>query len=70
MKRSDTISLGEFRKMTKDMPDDTAIMIVAEGPYSNEALAVEFYPFETSLDRQGVILLRPDTSDSVSFTDG
>lgn len=69
MRRSDTISLGEFRKMTKDMPDDAVIMIVAENAH-NQALAAEFYPWETSLDRQGVILLRGDTSDSVSFTDG
>jgi hypothetical protein len=69
MKRSDTISLGEFRKMTKDMSDDAVIMIVAENAH-NQALVAELYPCETSLDRQGVILLRGDTSDSVSFTEG
>ena len=69
MRRSDTISLGEFRRMTKDMPDDAVIMIVAENAH-NQALAAELYPWETSLYRQGVILLRGDTSDSVSFTEG
>ena len=68
MRRSATISLGEFRMMTKDMSDDIIIMVVSDRTF-NQALAVEFYPQETSLDRQGVILLRPDTSDSVYFVD-
>lgn len=69
MKRSDTLTLGELRELTKDMDDRTAIMIVAESA-QNEALAVKLYPFETSLDRQGVLLLRPDVSDSITFSDG
>lgn len=70
MKRSDTMSLGEFRELTKDMSDDAVIMIVSEKAY-HEALAVQLYPLCTSLDDQGsgVILLEADTSDSVHFTD-
>ena len=69
MRRSATISLGEFRMVTKDMSDDTIIMVASDRTF-NQALAVQFYPQETSLDRHGVILLQPDTSDSVYFTDG
>ena len=49
--------------------DKTAVLIVAENAH-NEALAVHTYPFETSLDKQGVLLLRSDTSNSVTFGDG
>lgn len=69
MKRSDALTLGELRELTKDMDDRTAIMVVSEGA-QNEALAVQLYPFETSLDRQGVLLLRPDVSNSITFSDG
>lgn len=70
MKRSDTMSLGEFRELTKDMPDDAIIMISSEQMYQ-EALAVHSYPFCTSLDDQGsgIILLESDISDSVHFED-
>lgn len=43
MKRGDTMSLGEFRELTKDLQDDAVIMIVSEQMY-NEALAVHSYP--------------------------
>ena len=69
MKRGDTLTLGELRELTKDMDDRVAIMVVAESA-QNEALAVQLYPFETSLDRQGVLLLRADVSKSVTFSDG
>jgi len=70
MKRGDTMSLGEFRELTKDMPDNAIIMIVSEQMY-HEALAVHSYPFCTSLDEQGagVMLLEADISESVHFTD-
>jgi len=69
MQRSDTMTVGELRELIKDMDDKTAVLIVAENAH-NEALAVKPYPFETSLDRQGVLLLRPDVSCSVTFSDG
>lgn len=70
MKRSDTMSLGEFRKMTENLPDDAIIMIVSER-LNHEALAVHSYPFCTSLDDQGsgVVLLEGDINDSVHFVD-
>lgn len=70
MKFKDTMSLGELRKLTKDMPDEAVIMIVSE-QMNDEALAVHLYPFCTSLDSQGpgVFLLQADTSDSVHFAD-
>ena len=68
MKRKDTMSLGEFREATKNLPDDAIIMIVSEHS-TTEALAVHPYHFATSLDEQNVFLLESDISDSVSFTD-
>ena len=70
MKRSDTMSLGEFRELTKEMPDEVVIMIVSE-LMNDEALAVHPYPFGTSLDDQGagIVLLEGDTRESVHFTD-
>lgn len=70
MKFKDTMSLGELRKLTRDMPDEAVIMIVSE-QMNDEALAVHPYPFCTSLDSQGpgVFLLQADTSDSVHFAD-
>lgn len=63
MKRDKTLSLGEFRKLTKDLPDDTAIMVAMK----NYALAVNMLVFETTLDKQGVFLLDVNTKDSVRF---
>lgn len=70
MKRGDTMSLGKFRELTKDMPDDAIIMIVSDQMY-HEALAVHSYPFRTSLDDRGsgIMLLEADISESVHFTD-
>lgn len=70
MKRGDTMSLGEFRELTKDTPDNAIIMIVSEQRH-NHALAVHSYPFCTSLDDQGagIILLEADISESVPFAD-
>ena len=63
MKRDKTLSLGEFKQLTKDLPDDTAIMVAM----NNYALAVSVYVFETTLDKQGVFLLDVSTKDSVRF---
>ena len=68
MTKGDTLSLGEFRRQTADLPDDTAILVVAEG-CQKDALAVDFYPYENSLTRQGALLLRPDITESVPFQD-
>lgn len=70
MKRGDTMSLGEFRELTKDRPDNAIIMIASE-QMNNHALAVHLYPVCTSLDDQGagIILLEADISDSVPFAD-
>lgn len=48
MKRSKTMSLGEFRELTKDMTDDAVILVVA--PDGDSALSVQPHAFETSLD--------------------
>ena len=69
MKRKDTLSLGEFRAFTADMPDDAAIMIVSDTLLDNTALAVQLYPIETSLDRQGVILLQQNIYEAVTFSE-
>lgn len=70
MKRGDTMSLGEFRKLTKDLPDRTAILIVASTGYTEQAaLAIHSYPFCTSLDNQDVLLLEQDVTDCVHFVD-
>lgn len=66
MKRSATLSLGEFRRLTQDLPDNAVIMIVSS-QVQGEALAVRPYYFETSLDAQGVFLLEEDISESVCF---
>lgn len=66
MKRKDTLSLGELRELTKDLPDDTAILINMR---RDTAVAVHTYPIETSLDSQGVFLLDLDPYNSVTFTD-
>lgn len=66
MKRDKTLSLGEFRQLTKDLSDNTAIMLVDK---NNSALALKVYPFETSLDRQGVFLLDINIYESVRFKD-
>ena len=63
MKRDKTLSLGEFRQLTKDLPDDTAIMVAM----GKDALAVSMFIFETTLDKQGVFLLDVNTKDSVRF---
>lgn len=55
MNRKDTLSLGELRELIKDLPDDTAILISME---RDTAVAVNIYPFETSLDSQGVFFIR------------
>lgn len=66
MKRKDTLSLGELRELTKDLPDDTAILI---NMGQDTAVAVHIYPVETSLDSQGVFLLDFDPYNSVTFVD-
>lgn len=68
MKRNATMSLGELRRLTKDLPDDTVIMMISE-QVNNEAVAVHPYCFGTSLDSQGVFLLEVDTSESVAYVD-
>lgn len=67
MLKGDTMSLGKFRELTKDLPDETALLIVAPG--GREALAITTYDFETSLDSQGVFLLDQLVGESVHFTD-
>lgn len=70
MKRKDTISLGEFRELTKDLPDETAILLVNPTGYETQAACpLHSYPFCTTLDNQGVFLLESDISDYVSFQD-
>lgn len=68
MKRKETLSLGEFRKATENLPDSAVIMIVSE-QMNNQALAAHIYPWETTLDHQGVILLEANICESVSFSD-
>lgn len=76
MKRNATMSLGEFREATKDLPDHTCLMVVAhmnDGGDSTidggEALAIKPYPFETTLDRQDVYLIDVDLTESIKFDD-
>lgn len=64
MKRDKTLTLGQFKELTKDLPDNTAIMVVSGG---DTALALDSYPFETSLDEQRVLLLDMSQSNYVRF---
>ena len=64
MKRDKTLTLGQFKELTKDLPDNTAIMVVSGG---DTALALGVYPFETSLDGQRVFLLDMSPYDYVRF---
>ena len=64
MKRDKTLTLGQFKELTKDLPDNTAIMVVSGG---DTALALGIYPFETSLDEQRVLLLDMSVTDHVTF---
>lgn len=68
MQRSETMTLGELRELTKDMDDRTSVLVVLDSA-RNEALAVHLYPYETSLDKCGVLLLRPNIACSVTFSD-
>ena len=43
------MTLGEFRQLTKDLDDDTILMVVSECE-RDTAVALDMYPFETSLD--------------------
>jgi hypothetical protein len=69
MKRSACMSLGEFREATKDMPDHTCLMVVSSTGYEDCALALQPYPFCTTLDQQDVYLFQLDPSESVTFSD-
>ena len=69
MKRSACMTLGEFREVTKDMPDRTILMVVSHQGDGNNALALQPYPFCTSLDYQDVYLMEADISDCVRFED-
>ena len=69
MKRSACMSLGEFREATKDMPDHTCLMVISNTGYEDCTLALQPYPFCTSLDHQDVYLFQIDLSDSVTFSD-
>lgn len=70
MKRKDTMSLGEFRELTKDMPDHTALLLVQPTGFEEQAaVALQSYPFCTSLDSQDVFLFQPDVSESARFVD-
>ena len=64
MKRDKTLTLGQFKELTKDLPDNTAIMVVSDG---DTALALDLYPFETTLDEQRVLLLNMSQSNYVRF---
>jgi len=66
MNRKDTLSLRELRELTKNLPDDTAVLIRME---RDTAVAVNAYPVETSLDSQGVFLLDLNPYASVTFVD-
>lgn len=59
----DTLSLGEFRKATANLPDDTALLVTLDGAF---AIPVQEYPFETSLTAQGVVLLEVHSGDAAS----
>ena len=67
--KSDTIeslTLGEFRELTKNLPDDVKIMITSESD-SDKALPVMVYPFETSIDNNGFFLLSQNCNESIDF---
>lgn len=68
MKRSECMTLGEFRELTKDMPDRTCLMVTSH-MVNDEALALIQHPFCTSLDYQDVFLFDARTDDSVHFED-
>lgn len=64
------ITLGEFRKLTKNLDDDTVLMVVSECEV-NTAVALDMYPFETSLDFRDdykFYLFDVDSSNATGFT--
>ena len=64
------ITLGEFIKLTKDLDDDTILMVVSECDV-NTAVALDMYPFETSLDfrdNHKFFLFDVDSINAVGFT--
>lgn len=60
------LTLGRFRELTKNIPDNTILVITSESD-SNKALPVIMYPFETSIDNDGFFLLSQDCNESIDF---
>lgn len=65
-KNIEGLTLGQFRELTKNIPDDTILVITSESD-SNKALPVIMYPFETSIDNDGFFLLSQDCNESIDF---
>ena len=65
-KNIEGLTLGQFRELTKNIPDDTILVITSESD-SNKALPVIMYPFETNIDNDGFFLLSQDCDESIDF---
>lgn len=63
----ESLTLGEFRELTKNLPDDVKIMITSETEPDGKALPVMVYPFDTSLDCEQIFLLSQNCNESVDF---
>lgn len=62
----ESLTLGEFRELTKNLPDDVKIVITSESD-SDKALPVMVYPFETNIDNNGFFLLSQNCNESIDF---
>ena len=65
-KNIEGLTLGQFRELTKNIPDDAILVITSESD-SNKALPVIMYPFETNIDNDGFFLLSQDCNESIDF---
>lgn len=63
----ESLTLGEFRELTKNLPDNVKIMITSETEPNSKALPVLIYPFETNLDYENVFLLSQNCNESIDF---
>lgn len=66
MRRSDCMTLGEFRKLTDGLPDSTCLLVVSTQTVG-EALALMPYPYDTCL--HDTFLFEAKTDDCVRFED-
>ena len=61
------MTVGELKKLLENVDDNKIVMVTAENAY-NEALLLQPYSYETSID-QNVFLLTQGIGESVEYSD-